>query len=80
MSQSTDLETLKLSGRADVIYLLGGQGPITCMVILAGTLLVVSSQLNMDSFLEMTIFSSAAKYSKGKMNLQLKLPSPVRER
>ena len=42
-------------------------------------LLVVSSQENMDSFLEMTIFSSAARYSKGNTKRQLKFPSPVND-
>ena len=52
----------------------------TWRVSLAGTLEVVSSQENIDSFLEMTTFSSAAKYWKGKIKRQLKLPSPVNER
>ena len=36
--------------------------------------------LNIVSFLLITIFSSAARYSNGKMKRQLKLPSPVKER
>merc|ERR1719384_2158592 len=44
-----------------------------------GTLVMLSSQENMLSFLLITIFSSAARYSKGKTNRQLKLPSPVRD-
>ena len=49
----------------------------TCRFSLGGTLETVSSQENMLSFLVMTIFSSAGRYSKGKTNLQLKFPSPV---
>ena len=51
----------------------------TCKVNRAGTFEVVSSQENIDSFLEITTFSSAAKYWNGKMNLQLKFPSPVKD-
>ena len=49
----------------------------TWRVSLGGTLVMESSQEKTLSFRLITIFSSAARYSNGNTNLQLKLPSPV---